>query len=569
MLDINEIEDRLWNLTVDDIDKKCLELGIGRTGIKQDKINKILKVYKEENWAINNYNNLNVYEKELVTNLIKYNFYPTYESTRKIIDKYKSTGLPTIKYNHFFIKDDVPNTIKSALMKIAPPQEINFEKIEEMINPEEYYAYIIGRENRITDFDELIKFIVPNKVKLTTSNKYFPKKDLIKYHDITNYMDVIRNGGLSFNDIKNVTDTTVSFGIINLLEVSGVISLNHEYIEKSYNYKDFVKKNKIEKFKNILESYISSSSVFINETKRIQRAKLNLISYPELKEPRHFILNMLKLLPLDNSWIRGSDFREVIRMKDYNFLRKYTGYIEAKDEFNWYSNYYDEATFEQVEYGFIDVCLIEYFATIGIIDVIIDYREEEYTGNNYLEVRYLRFTNLGAILLGLKEDSGHQETDNRFIINDNYQIIIPNGKNRLEYELYFERFLTKVDNAEENTIYSIDFIGIAKANDLGIDLSEIITYMQEKSSNCSSKVIEKIEKWRENIGKIKIKTVEIIEYPKELEETLKSNVKINKLLKNSTNIISVINKKDIDILKKNIEKLELFCEIENINKDRK
>lgn len=563
MLDLNEIENRLWNLTVSDIDKMCILLHIGRSGIKQDKIRKIIDVYREKEWTAKTYNSLNAYEKELADNLIKYDFNPTYDSVKKIKDKYQDSKLPSDKYNSFFINEDVPMTIKKELVKIAPPPKTKFEKVKEKIDPEDSYGYIIGRENRVEDFDELIRYAISNRVKPTDSNRYFPKRDLIKYHNINNYMDIIRNGNMLFDDIKSIKDTIVSFGIINLLEASGVLSLNHEYTEPSYNYKKFIKMNKIEKFSCLLESYLSSDTAYINETKRIQRAKLKLIEYPNLQKSRQFILNMIKLLPLDYSWISGKDFREEIRMKNYNFLRNYTGEILAKDNYSWYDDYYEEAQFEDCEYGFIDICLMEYFATIGIVDVIVDYTEEKYTYQRFLEVKYLRLTSLGAVLLGLKESVETIDKDSNFIVTDDFKIIIPGGKNKLEYELFFERFLTKKEEEKDKTIYLIDFLGIAKANDLGIKIFDIVDYIEKNASEYSKKAIDKIKSWEENIGKIIIKNVDIIEYPKELETLLKGDKKISKLLNNNEKNISIINKKNINEIKKNIEKLELFCELDD------
>lgn len=88
-------------------------------------------------------------------------------------------------------------------------------------------------------------------------------------------------------------------------------------------------------------------------------------------------------------------------MKDYNFLRDYTGYVLTYRD-NGFYKYEDEANFDDFEAGFIDIVLMEYLAIIGVVDVIL---EESYNDSfdKYIQVKYLRITNLGLMLLGLKK----------------------------------------------------------------------------------------------------------------------------------------------------------------------
>lgn len=108
MLNLKEIEDRLWNLTVADIHKVCCDLSLKKTGHKGILIDRIIEFYSEDNWVEKTYKSLNEYEKELIDNLVKQNFYPTYDSVKEIQQKYENTGLSISKYNYFFINEETP-----------------------------------------------------------------------------------------------------------------------------------------------------------------------------------------------------------------------------------------------------------------------------------------------------------------------------------------------------------------------------------------------------------------------------------------------------------------------------
>lgn len=477
MLDLKEIENILWSGTVSDVDKECTKLKIGKTGIKEDKINKILDFYKKDNWVEDTYNSLNEYELELTIGLVQQKFNPTRKSINIITNKYRNSNLSVDKFYSFFIYETVPNTIKKELEKLVPPLEISFESIKD-IDIEKEYGYIIDFENRIDIFDEYIKYCNTHKVKLTNKNRYLSKSDLLKYHELVKYNDIIRNNN-KFEDIKSIKDTIVSFGIMKLLEASYIMNYNNEYIKTNIYYDDFIKMNKYGKAKFLLKSYINSSTVFLNETDRVLSSKVRLQPYPELKMPREFIINMIKLLPEDLSWVKADEFREKIRMKDYNFLREYTGYVLTYHDDGFYK-YEDEANFNDFEAGFIDIVLMEYLAIIGVVDVIL---EESYNDSfdKYIQVKYLRMTNLGLMLLGLKEEK-LEVIDNKFILNDDSEVIIPKSDNSLEYELFFERFC-ECFIKDNSKVYKLDFNSIIKALDLNISISDIIDFIKEKSSS--------------------------------------------------------------------------------------
>lgn len=558
MLDINEIENRLWYGTVSQVDSICTRLKISKTGNKIDKINKILDFYRKDNIIEDTYNSLNEYELELTNSLVNQKYNPTSKSINEIKNKYKDKYLSIDKFYIFFIYDEVPDTIKAILEKLVPPMEIKFESIKD-IDIDKEYASIIGYENRIDIFDEFIRYINTNKVKITEKNRFITKKDVIKFHSIANFSEIFRTSKMNFENIKNMNDTIISYGIVKLLDSCHILDINKEYVKKSTYYDDYIKMNKLEKQKFLFNQYLKSSTVFLNEIDRIMTAKIKTKMFPELKSSREFIVDMLKLLPTDNSFIKDDEFKEKIRMKDYNFLRCNTNYTLASHINKYVNTGYEEASFEEFENGFIDICLMNFLSIIGVVDVILEEYKNYYLFESYLKVKYIRLTNLGMILLGLKEEEKEEIIDKKFLLNDNGEIIIPKSDKSMEYELFFEKFC---DNEEKdnNKIFKLDFTSIIKANDLNINIFKIIEYIKEYASSYSNKYMDLLYEYSFIYNEVKIKKIYVLEYSDKVKEKIEQDKKIAKLLKNSNNIIS-IEEKDIKNIKKEIENLELICNV--------
>lgn len=55
-----------------------------------------------------------------------------------------------------------------------------------------------------------------------------PKSAVIKIHNKLQYRDVLKNDEIDFNSIRNIEDTIVSNGIVNLLKNSSTIKVKKE-----------------------------------------------------------------------------------------------------------------------------------------------------------------------------------------------------------------------------------------------------------------------------------------------------------------------------------------------------
>lgn len=174
---MERIEELLWEKTITELAELCTIAGIkGRSGgTKADKIKLLLGFYSNENWVKEVFENLTKFEKEMMKCIIQNKYHPQENEIEKILKKYKTNKHyysasyfdRKSKVKLFYIngQNTIPIEFKRELNKLFKPLEIEIEPEKENLDPEEFYANIIGRDERTSDFDEFIKFINTNKIK--------------------------------------------------------------------------------------------------------------------------------------------------------------------------------------------------------------------------------------------------------------------------------------------------------------------------------------------------------------------------------------------------------------------
>lgn len=563
---MEKIEQMLWNLTSDELSKICKSAEItGRSGNKDIKIKKLLEFYNSPNWIEEVFEKLPEYEKEMMECIIQNKYHPQYEFIYKITKKHKvntyySNFERDSKANVFYIQNrNIPEEFKVRLNKLVEPLKIEMKPIEEKINVEDFYEYIIERENRTQDFDEFIKYINVNKIKSTKAKCQMPKSEIIKIHEKLKYKDVLRTGEIEFEFIRNIEDTTVSFAIMELLTACLIIGVEDGYFMINELFcKDYQRLNKVEKIKYLLNQYLKEDNISINEIPRLQKRDFHIQnSIPTLGNARKIIIKYIKQCPIDK-WVNAEQLKKAIRLNEYEFLRKYTGDVLVKDAFE--SDYYDEATHEEFENAFIDYVLIEFLATMGIVDVVMSKELNTNEYNEYLEVDYFKLTKFGSYVLNIAEyiEENPKINEDDIIITDDFKIIIGQTKRKLEYELYFDKFLNKI--SEEPLTYSLDFDGMVKALELGIKFKEIYEFLDNSSKkNIPENVKTKLKEWMRDSRKIKIKTLTVLEVDKDCFNDIISNSEFSKYIDSvNNNLIVIKNGKALEI-KKALNKNGRFC----------
>jgi hypothetical protein len=317
----------------------------------------------------------------------------------------------------------------------------------------------------------------------------------------------------------------------------------------------------------LFDYYIEAKNIF--ELDRIRETKIRTDSRPNLSPARNFILKYLSKCPV-NGWVDISELLRFIKKINRNFLTKLVGDIET---YNDYERYYSSGnhSWEHIEGRFVQIILLEYLSALGIVDLMVEQDCDDYANNYFYSVSYLRLTPLGAYILGVIDDYQEPEqpeaANSGIIIQPNYEMIVASGGMQEVHVLFLDRFAEKVSEGAVN-VYKISFKAIVSALDQGIPVQELIDYFQEYSINpIPDNVLLTLKEWDLKSKKIRIRTVTILETDDQyLLEELKSYKTIRHYIRNELPYVIEIDGKSANKLKREIEKKNQFCQMEQGDK---
>lgn len=554
----------LERITTDNLSKYLRIAGIkGSPSVKLKKIELLIEEFNKPGFVKKTYESLSPYEKEIVDTIVQYKYHPetkklfeirekynikvSYFSQNKLFDAKSKVNLLFLNYNNIL------PLFREELNKLVPTIEYKIKGISEEITLEDHYDNIIDMDKNVSKYDELIKILGTNKIKLTKAKGNLPKSVVLKIYNKINNQEVLKNNKEEIAEIRDIEDTIVIYGITKLLENADIYKIKKEELVINNDICSFYARlNKYEKIKYLFNNYLEDNKNIINECDLIDSHHFHIqVKKPSLSFPRKIIIEYLKKCPI-GVWIDIEELLKAIRIDHYCFLRNFTGEVLIKDEY--YNQYYNSADHEEFENSFINVVLLNFLAPLGIVDVVIDKKWDDYDYYSFLEVSYFRITKLGAYVLGLEENIEIENNNKPLEVTKNFEIITKDTKKELEYDLYLERFLEKKEDK-----YLITFSGMCKALELELSIKEIYKYLlEETEDNIPQNVKEKFKEWITNERKIKVKTITIIETDEEnLHEILKNN-KIKPYIKEVRNEILEIDDKDIKNIQKELEKQEKF-----------
>ena len=445
----------------------------------------------------------------------------------------------------------IPAFVRLELNKFIKPVNVEITETQDVINIDDFEYKIVGRENRVSDFDEFIKYFNIHKVKATKAKGEIPEAHAIKLHEMLKYDEMFRTLNNSLDEVRTVDDLTVTKYIMDLLVNANLILINKEYFMVNPDITEYKQANKLEKVKMLLNAYLQDNGA-INEIYRINSNHFRMEdNNPDFNEVRKKLLEYLKICPI-NKWIDIESYLKWLRIKEHKFLRPFTGEVLKKDEY--YNEYYYEASHEDLEDKFAGIFL-EYLATLGIIDCTYINYEADFTYADCYAVSDFKITSFGANVLDLINDYKEDEINNKIHVTNDFKIII-NDSSRLHHELYFDRFLSKINN--NPLTYELNFKGMVKALKLGIDFNEIYNYLKENNDCDLPKEIKfKFQTWIDTSHKIKIKTVTILELDDDDYEEIVNNPVYNECIDNIKNVI-ILKDNKISKMKEKLNKNERF-----------
>ena len=545
--------------------------------------------YSESESAQRLYDRLSKYEKALLCCTVQSNYKPLTEdfaalaNAHKFVPEkqrhyyYSSRNSKSIYYpknsllGAFYVNGSIPPVFKAYLNAITPPYVRNFIPCEV---DEDEHAAIIGRENRYKDFDALVRFVNNQNVPATKAGGYISKSPLLKFYSVASFTDgdeMLAPDVYDIKDIRNAGDTTVCFAITQLLRCADVLDIIKDKYTCSKNAVMFSKLSVPEKAKFLFDAYINHKGDIIAECFRISSSKLKFSrSKHNLSSARSEVISMLKECPV-NEWISFAQLSKELLKANGNLFAA-VGDVMIRDDYN--NAYYDSPSWGSFEHCAISVILVEYLATLGAVDVLaeeVSHSDYDFSNYSMYEATYFRITDLGAFLFGMtetymeKQPQGLANDEKGFIVQPNFDVVVPNGKDRMQHELFFDRFTEKTADDAEVTTYKLDFKCMVKAVNLGLYIREISSYCEAFSSvPIPDNVKAAFAEWETQSRRIRIRTVSIIESDDVfLMEEIKNYRGMDALTEGRLASVLVLNPGAEKKAKTLIEKNKRFCKPEN------
>lgn len=142
---MNEIESRLWQLTVEDLKRHCKKLEIKAGNIKEETIKKIMFFYQDEGWLEDYFKTLKGFDKEYTYLIVQENFVPISMEVRALKEKY-NIKRDSYSYRNednlkFSIGGFIPEIFREKLLQLFPPIQVEFEDESDCVSLEGCYYF--------------------------------------------------------------------------------------------------------------------------------------------------------------------------------------------------------------------------------------------------------------------------------------------------------------------------------------------------------------------------------------------------------------------------------------------
>ncbi|QTA88999.1 helicase-associated domain-containing protein [Desulfonema magnum] len=275
-----------------------------------------------------------------------------------------------------------------------------------------------------------------------------------------------------------------------LLQAGGLVRINGTKLELSRTGRAAMKKPAHDVLKTLFERWLKNKN--FHEMSRIDifkgqksRKRPLYVAAPS----RQKIADALYELA-EGVWMTTEDFFEFLIAKGHRFevVREYW-YLYI-GEANYGTLGYDHVTWDHVDGRFARAFLLEYAATLGLIDValippwgaISDHFDlwgaDEYSCLSRYDGLYgLRLNSLGAWMLGQKAEytpAFHDEASLRVLPNMDITSL---GSASSSDELFLDRFCTR----KSERVWHLTLPKLLQAVEEGVDIASIITFLNERN----------------------------------------------------------------------------------------
>lgn len=547
--------------------KLCEIAGIpNKYGRKQELIKSLTEYYSRSEALKSIWDSIDAFEKDVVTHIIHCNGKPDYEELRELIKKHDP---PSDNRGHYFYgmtgffrylaKDSkvyllfpaggIPDIFVEELKNIVPPFVIEYTVLD---NPPKD-CVIIERENRANDFERLVRFCNQNKVPVTGGG-LMNKSSAVKLVEYAGYRELCEDGSNDPNEARIISQLKVTLPLFMLAVSGGLLTMTEGRALPDHNAGALITLPDHELIKSLYEAYMKTKSISEIEYMKGIKSSRKIIPW---RYARQAVVKQLEVCPI-NCYIPFSEFERHIRLLDKQFIRPHTGYVMQVGQ-NGY-----ECDWSQFERPLI-MLILSFFGALGITDIAWETHEDDY-GTFSQRVKAFRVTPLGAWILGVSDSYKPPKIkitspEKGFIVQPNFDVLVPDGDTRTQHELYFERFLTKASDDAAVTIYHMDFESAVRALDMGLPIADVTKYLTDGASKpLPENVIQALSDWERQSGRIRLRRVTILETDDlYLLEELKRIKGMGEYITGDVGPSVAVNPGDTKKIKRLIEKHKRYC----------
>jgi len=517
--------------------------------VKNEMIKDLSEFYADKKNILALWDSLNECERDFITYFVQYGcreYFPTtleYAKKHNITLEYKTSSgykksvfddydYSYLKFLHL-LNQHIPGTKASVLFPNGREMPFFiFEPLQTVIGPmkceyREYTPtkadYVICRENRIGDFEAVVRFAGTEQLKVADGIFDLTKAKLVKLSETIGFEEVCDLDGhfCSLKDAKRSKNFKVAPLLFTLAVNSKLVDITsegevlpgkrstdllmlppHELAKKLFN--DYAQENRICEL-----HYIAHITSYDRER------------WIKWHECRKTIFLLLKLCPTD-IFINFEDFNKYVKIFCGDFFKRllnYTvtvwGYSSGYDHWGSYGPNWNEREAQIIR------TILSFLSTIGMIDIAYTQKvprtKHPYDGF-YVGITGFRITKLGAWILGITDTYEAPITviprndEGELLTLPDYSIVISGLKCRIKHEIYLSRFLTKVSSDENASVYKLDFKSIIRAYNNGITPLKIIKYLKNASSKALPDNVERsLTGWQTKVGRVKIHKLLVLE----------------------------------------------------------
>lgn len=448
-------------------------------------------------------------------------------------------NIPRTKTVLFFPSgQDMPPFIFDVLKEVVKPIEfVHKEYVPDKNNR------IICRESRIGDFAALVSLAASERMKVKEGTYDITKAKLAKISEMIGFEEVCERDGLFCTPkvAKRNNDFKVAQPLFVLAANSGLLDIDENGFVlpgKKSSELLFLPGSKL--IKRLFNDYCGENRIY--ELHYISHLRSQSEWWIKWHEFRKRIMALLRNCPI-GKFVKFEDFDAYAKLSCGDCFKRLAEHtVMVKVNTHQHYSYYDhDPDWNECESSIIGL-ILSFLSALGMVDIAYaeeissaadeeNFYEDDFYRNVHralfensreedcrIGIAGFRITKLGAWVLGMTdkyeaaETEGVLKDEGGLVVLPDYSVIISGFKCRVEQEVYFSGFLTRVSLDDNAAVYKLDFKSILRAYNIAVTPKDIKARLIKVSDKpLPDNVARSLDDWQMKVGRVKIRTVTVVE----------------------------------------------------------